>query len=1071
MTSLGLLLSGVGLAQAPLRCQLRVLNLTANGGINPATAIPWKAGDKYRLAFVTSAATPASSTNIATYNTFVQNAANSGTTFPSLRTVSWKAICSTASVNANTNTATVSGTGEAIFLMNGSTVIANNYADLWDGTLAANITRDENNAIRSGSSVWTGTINNGTKDSRPNGALGTGTPATGSYGQATTKWVSDGIRASNAFSYPMYALSEPLTIIGMSPSPDIGASVPAGNLTLSWTNLLPTTGTDVWVDVWFGTNPANLTKVAAVQQNLTSFVVNLPGSNTYYWRIDSYLDGTPTGTPEQSVVFRFLVFDSDLDGFPDDYEQLHTNPQSPTALNREDDRDQDGLTNWVEFGQATSPSDPDSDGDGLLDGSSTTVTSADARYTAWVADGILFSDDGNNRTFRSELAVGTNPLKADTDGDTLADGVESNTGTFVSATNTGTNPLNADTDADGLKDGVETRTGAFVNTSNTGTNPHLADTDNDGARDWYEVAIIDKNPALGSPPNSPNSSSLKPSISYPLPAYDGSSGVTNKPVKVYIMSGQSNMLGYGTVNGNGTGILNTMVNSENKFPHLRASGGGWVERNDVHVHALIDTPNNGFQKAKLRPDWAAGTARFGPELGFGTIMGWLHDEPVLLIKPSIGNRALGWDYLPPGTPDYQPTPADGFVYAGYGKSGPGVNASGQAQAFFNEAWSVGKGPGLIGWYAGKQFDDYYHDEEDMGMRAWVTGVSYPANCEVKHNGLPYISIAANTSGALNEPGVGANWTTAWRLYTVTNVADILDNFASQYPAWATQGFEISGYVWWQGHRDQSNGAVNSNRYRANMERFIKQIRLYYENRYGGGGEDLTRVKTNAPFVLATLDAGGWDMTGNALTVANGQLAVDGNAKTGGVTNYPEFTGNVKTVEARGFFRPTGPDLDGVHYFHNAEAYLLTGDALGRAMVDLQSTTGGNTFASWIATFPSVPPGLSGFSQDADGDGIENGVENYFGSNPSIGSSGLVASATGGSTFTFTHPQNATPASGVTAAYRWSKDLVTFRNHGQSDGTTTVNFNTVTTAGITTVTATVSGTSTAKLFVDVQVIQN
>jgi len=32
-----------------------------------------------------------------------------------------------------------------------------------------------------------------------------------------------------------------------------------------------------------------------------------------------------------------------------------------------------------------------------------------------------------------------------------------------------------------------------------------------------------------------------------------------------------------------------------------------------------------------------------------------------------------------------------------------------------------------------------------------------------------------------------------------------------------------------------------------------------------------------------------------------------------------------------------------------------------------------------------------------------------------------------------HPQNATPASDVTAAYRWSKDLATFNASGATDG--------------------------------------
>jgi hypothetical protein len=160
-----------------------------------------------------------------------------------------------------------------------------------------------------------------------------------------------------------------------------------------------------------------------------------------------------------------------------------------------------------------------------------------------------------------------------------------------------------------------------------------------------------------------------------------------------------------------------------------------------------------------------------------------------------------------------------------------------------------------------------------------------------------------------------------------------------------------------------------------------------------------------------------------------------------------------------------------HYGNRAGTYLLVGDAMGRAMVELNTATSGNTFADWMNSF-SVAPGVAGFDQDADGDGIDNGAENFFGTNPIVGSAGMVAGVSSGNTFTFTHPQNATPATGVTAAYRWSKDLATFRSHGQTDGSgTTVSFSTVTNAGITTVTATVTGTATAKLFVDVKVTQN
>ena len=135
-----------------------------------------------------------------------------------------------------------------------------------------------------------------------------------------------------------------------------------------------------------------------------------------------------------------------------------------------------------------------------------------------------------------------------------------------------------------------------------------------------------------------------------------------------------------------------------------------------------------------------------------------------------------------------------------------------------------------------------------------------------------------------------------------------------------------------------------------------------------------------------------------------------------------------------------------------------------------------TYAEWIAN-PNF--GLESedqdFSYDPDGDGNPNGVENFFGTSPSVPSVGLVAGAVSGNTFTFIHPQNATPASDLTASYQWSKDLASFLGGGVADGSgTTVTFTTQTnnpSPGFTTVTATVTGTATPKLFFRVGVTQN
>lgn len=135
------------------------------------------------------------------------------------------------------------------------------------------------------------------------------------------------------------------------------------------------------------------------------------------------------------------------------------------------------------------------------------------------------------------------------------------------------------------------------------------------------------------------------------------------------------------------------------------------------------------------------------------------------------------------------------------------------------------------------------------------------------------------------------------------------------------------------------------------------------------------------------------------------------------------------------------------------------------------------FATWISGFPAVGS-LTGFNDDADQDGIANGLENFFGTDPGAFSKGLVVAAVTSNTFVFTHPQNASPASDISApAYRWSTDLQTFHADGASNGagTTTVSFSVQTnipSTGTTTVTATITGTVIPqKLFVKVGVSQN
>jgi autotransporter-associated beta strand protein len=432
-----------------------------------------------------------------------------------------------------------------------------------------------------------------------------------------------------------------------------------------------------------------------------------------------------------------------------------------------------------------------------------------------------------------------------------------------------------DTDADGLPNSVETNTGTYVSPSNTGTNPNNPDTDGDGAGDWYEVFASLTNPT---------NASSKPNVPYPLPKPDNSTGVTNKPVKVFILAGQSNMVGMGDVNPiTANGTLSKIVKTEKKFPNLLDAGGiNWSVRQDVQYRGVISA----IAKAGLTVGQGSSSTAIGPELGMGHVLGYSLDEPVLIIKAAQGNRSLIWDFLPPGSPR---STAGTTTYAGYGDSQP--------------SWT-GTPPGPptgSNWYAGWQYDQSF-----LAFSDW-----YP-------------------------PGGIAD---------VVNVADVLDNWATEYPQWAAQGFEIAGFAWFQGWNDglsYTNQAAD--RYEANLVQLIKQLRLYYEGRYP------TKIAPNAPFVVATCGFNGFAATGNRLKVANAQLAV------GNPTKYPEFAGNVKTMEARGYWRTReqSNSKQDYHYWRNAETFMLVGDALGRGMIDLLAA----------ATPPPILPNV--WSQTAGG---------------------------------------------------------------------------------------------------------
>ena len=418
------------------------------------------------------------------------------------------------------------------------------------------------------------------------------------------------------------------------------------------------------------------------------------------------------------------------------------------------------------------------------------------------------------------------------------------------------------------------------------------------------------------------------------------------------MSGQSNMVGFGQVAGTGPGTLQTITGAENKFPNLVASGGGWTTRNDVKYHGVISD----VAKGNLKPDVAGD--KFGPELGFGHVMGWYHDEPVLLIKASQGNRGLMWDFLPPGSPR---TVHGATTYPAYGES--------------PETWAThGRRPITLRLVCRQAIRRLLPEGKRHGALAPGPPPSaIPQRCQVRHNGVVYISKSAHTSAAASEPGVGAN------------SADLSGTcIPSSTPPTSSTTSRPSIRP---GPRRASKSPASSGG-RATMTRANPGRPATSRTWCSSSSRSAPTTKTaipaktvpNAPFVLATLAAdGGWGNTERGYAkVAQAQLNVDG---TAGI--YPEFAGNVKTMEARGFWRGLHrfPHGQGYHYNWNAETYLLVGDALGRAMVELLSA---DDYGTWSATYPGAD--LTDPNADLDGDGLSNDHERIWGLDPTRGSS-------------------------------------------------------------------------------------
>ncbi len=193
---------------------------------------------------------------------------------------------------------------------------------------------------------------------------------------------------------------------------------------------------------------------------------------------------------------------------------------------------------------------------------------------------------------------------------------------------------------------------------------------------------------------------------------------------------------------------------------------------------------------------------------------------------------------------------------------------------------------------------------------------------------PY-KLNEKEQAAKNADDIRKNTSLNWRMMNEA-VHNVLKDLKNHHPAYdATVGYDIAGFVWFQGFNDQFSDDFRNN-YRDNMIHFVKDVRKEYET-------------PNMPFVIGVL---GTNMTKegvdkNAVSVAQREAAV-----------APEFKGNVASVEsykvydleARKVYDSgwakhfaewcvVGSDRP-YHYLGSGKFFVRLGDAFANAMIGL-----------------------------------------------------------------------------------------------------------------------------------------
>ena len=151
---------------------------------------------------------------------------------------------------------------------------------------------------------------------------------------------------------------------------------------------------------------------------------------------------------------------------------------------------------------------------------------------------------------------------------------------------------------------------------------------------------------------------MKHIATFLLTALFAAASADAKPLKVFILAGQSNMEGHAKIEtfdyiGDDPATAPLLKQMRGADGKLMVCDGAWIS----YLTGSGDQNGEGFGKltagygSRQKPDEDGG--KIGPEFTFGLTMDAAFDEPVLIIKTAWGGKSLHTDFRSPGAGPYE----------------------------------------------------------------------------------------------------------------------------------------------------------------------------------------------------------------------------------------------------------------------------------------------------------------------------------------------------------------------------------------------------------------------------------